>query len=181
MSGFIARLFTDRLKLEPFPADLAFRLTLLTILTYAAAIAVLGVTLWTLRATRQRQAVVADRTSVSYALGFSATLAAGIFVLPSAWLHYMVLMLLPLATALYALQQHGTEWWAETPRRTLWAIALVSAGAVLLTFGNIWTVYDRVNQGGVWKLVLSYKLYGAVALWAGLLLLNQMRAESAEC
>ncbi len=101
LAGFVARLFTDQLRLEPFPTDPG-QTMLWTVATYAGAAIVLALTLW---ATRRP----ASRTSASYALGFSATLSASIFILPAAWLHYLTILLLPLAVAFYTLQQQDGQ------------------------------------------------------------------------
>ncbi|PZS02478.1 MAG: hypothetical protein DLM69_04000 [Candidatus Chloroheliales bacterium] len=167
LSGFVARLFTDRLALEPFPSDLQLRSLLLGLISYAGAIFGLGVTLYL--AGRQQ-----PRSSLNYALGFAATVSVSIMILPAAWLHYLVALLLPLGVSFYALQEDGANWLARAPRRTIAASALLSAGALLLAYENIWLVYDKVNYGGLWKLILSYKFYGEVLVWVGLLLLLRL-------
>jgi hypothetical protein len=59
------------------------------------------------------------------------------------------------------------------------ALALLGFGAVLLAYGNIWNIFDRVNNGGLWKLILSYKFYGAVALWAATVLVGVLASSGA--
>lgn len=183
ISGFVARLLTDSLRLEPFPGSPAGPALMLNLLTYFAAVAVLGLTLWLARGPRRLRAghdvaspfgsepTTAERTGPAYALGFGAMLTASIVVLPASWLHYYTVLLLPLALALYALQEEGWHLRVAEPRRVLLAVMLLGLGGALLAFENIWIVFNRVNMGGIWKLVLSYKLYGGVALWGALVLL----------
>jgi hypothetical protein len=169
LSGFIARLLTDRISLEQFGADPQSGSLSLTLLNIAVGVVVVGITLWSARGD-------GARTGPVYALGFAALLTASIFLLPAAWLHYMVVMLLPLGIALYCLQAKGGEWWIREPRKLTIAVVLIGVGMVLLAFGNIWLFYNRENLGGIWKLILSYKFYGAVALWVGLILMLRIEA-----
>ncbi len=164
ISGFVARLFTDHLRQEEFPQTLLLRWLLLNGLTYATLIVTVGISLWAARRVRPGD-------GMAYALGFCMLVCVSVFALPVAWLHYLVAFLLPLAVALYALACAGREWWATAPRLTLWAVVLLVLGTILLAYENIWIVYEKVNLGALWKLVLSYKLYGEMAIWVSLLIM----------
>jgi hypothetical protein len=136
----------------------------INILNYGVAAVLLGLTLWLARKPLVRSGPV-------YALGFAGLLTASLFLLPAAWLHYMTALLLPLGIVLYALQSEGGVWWKLRPRALLAALALLGVAVGLLSFANIWFFYSGENQGGIWKLILSYKFYGAVALWAAIMIL----------
>lgn len=172
IAGFFARLFTDRFyRLEPFPDDLELRSLLLKIITYASAALVLGLTLWLSRKP-------AARSTAAYSLGFCLVMTASIFVLPVAWIHYFTSLLLAFAVAFYSFRQGWPYWKLSNPSLAFWAVILLIIAAFLLAYENIWLLFDRTNLGGLWKLSLSYKLYGELALWGGLLILQHLSIKS---
>ncbi|MBF6612579.1 MAG: DUF2029 domain-containing protein [Chloroflexi bacterium] len=176
LSGFVARLLTDRIRLESFAADLPARALKLSVLNYAVGALVIGLVLGLSYIRRksqsQQQLQPPIRSGSSYTLGFASLLSATIFVLPAAWLHYYVAFLLSLAVAFYCLQADGGYWWLHSPRLVTASVVCLGLGTVLLMFGNVWFFYNRDNFGGVWKLLLSYKFYGAVVFWAGLVMMQ---------
>jgi hypothetical protein len=171
LSGFVARLLTDRISIEPFAADTPGLLLAVNVLNYGVAAALLGLTLWMARGPQVRGGTV-------YALGFAGVLTASIFLLPAAWLHYMTALLLPFGIVLYTLQGEGALWWRGRPRLLLTALVLLGLAMGLLAFANIWFFFDGENQGGIWKLILSYKFFGAVALWLSIITLLRIARQS---
>jgi hypothetical protein len=96
------------------------------------------------------------------ALRFVLPLPAGLLLVPTAWLHYATLTLLPLAVLAVALHRLQAPWYAY---------ALFALAALLLPLGSerdIWAE-GRVYTGA-YRLILSYKVYGYLALWAALCL-----------
>lgn len=173
IAGFVARVFTDRIyRLESFPDYLELRALLLRLITYASAALVIGLTIWLSRRPAKRE-------SLAYALGFCSLLAASIFVLPVAWTHYLVVLLLPFGVLFYSLAEGAPMWKRHYPSAFLWVIVLAAVAALLIAYGNFWYIYDRHNWGGLWKLVLSYKLYGQIALWGGLLVITLLAQRAA--
>ncbi|MGI8586454.1 MAG: glycosyltransferase family 87 protein [Chloroflexia bacterium] len=161
-SGFLGRLLTERIDLEPFPADPAWKAQVVAVGTLLWATLLLAAVIWAAWKP-------AARRSTAYALGFAAFTAACVMALPNAWYHYMTLLLLPLGIAFFALEEAGGRWWAEARRPLSGALAALGTGAVLLAFGTYQVVWNGINLGGPWKLGLSYKFYGSVLLLASLL------------
>jgi hypothetical protein len=96
------------------------------------------------------------------ALRFVLPLPAGLMIVPTAWLHYATMALLPLAVLAVALHRLKAPWYAYL------LFALV---ALLLPLGSerdVWAE-GKVYVGAI-RLILTYKLYGYLALWAGLCL-----------
>ncbi|MDQ6693366.1 MAG: hypothetical protein M3014_02960, partial [Chloroflexota bacterium] len=87
-----------------------------------------------------------------------------------AWYHYFALVAVPFASVLFMLQDTEHVYWGMRPRLRSLVTLLFIGGMLLLTFGGESLVWPGENLGGVWKLVLSYKFYGMVALWASCLL-----------
>lgn len=96
------------------------------------------------------------------ALRFVLPLPAGLMIVPTAWLHYATMALLPLAVLAVALHRLKAPWYVYP----LFALA-----ALLLPLGSerdVWAE-GKVYAGAV-RLLLTYKLYGYLALWAALCL-----------
>ncbi len=161
VSGFVARLFTDDLRLTPFPTDLTLRANLLTGLTYGSAVLGLGGTLW-LIARRP-----APPASVTALLQLGLIITVSLLLLPVAWLHYFVVLLFPLAAGIVAVTRHRMAGGQQDRARTLLIVVCLVLGAVLLAYENIWWLFAKFNYGGIWKLVLSYKLYGGLLVAVG--------------
>ncbi len=166
--GFVARLLTDRIELEPFPSSPAGTAQLLTAVVIVWAVAILGMTAYAVRRGAPPQ-------SMHYALGFAIFTCVSVLVLPAAWYHYVTMMIMPLGIVLFSLEDAGAGWWAAQPPTTARWLAVIGAAAVLLTFGTYWVVWPGANLGGWWKLVLSYKFYGMVLLWLACLWLLHSR------
>jgi len=142
--GFFARLWVNGASVDPFRATdlpLADKLASLAgILTYALSLAV------TLRAQHPRHA-------------FTVLVPCMLLVTPAAWIHYEVLLLLPLGIFLAGLATRSSH--------IAWPLLLFAF--VLLAFGNEELVEQRVwfaNFG----LLQSYKFFGVFVMWlAGML------------
>ncbi len=150
LNGFFNRLFTDRLALSPVTSPRADHLALAV-----GALFVLAAAWFVYR--------YGQKGAAGYDLGFSLLVTTMLLVIPSAWVHYEVLLLLPFVQLLALAYTKGT-----LPFRIL-AVLGVSLG--LLCLGNAWLFYDREVFGRFWQLLLSYKVYGIVLLWLGLVML----------
>jgi hypothetical protein len=93
--------------------------------------------------------------------GFGLWLVSMVIILPAAWIHYEVILLIPLYQALVRLEREPLRWSGAT--LTLYALAWS-----LLCAGNQWTFFNRTYHGPLWTLLLSYKLYGLMLLWAAI-------------
>jgi alpha-1,2-mannosyltransferase len=133
--AFFARFFADGTVGGPGKETTAPTAALLAAVS---SVAVLGLTLVAGVAARDEPAL------------FGALIAAVLQVLPVAWIHYEVLLLIPLAD-LMARQ-------AKAPDAAAGALLLLAT--VLLAFGNQQLV---LRHPGVPQ---SYKLYGLVLVWA---------------
>lgn len=171
--GFLARLLIDRFDLVPFPADLGWRSTLVQVGPLVWAAALVAVAWWAMRRP-------AARHTPAYALGFALTTALSFMILPNAWYHYLTLLLLPLGIALFVLEDAGGAWWATARRPLLVALVLLGGAAVALAVGSFPLVWPGLNLGGPWKLILSYKFYATVALFAALVWLLRHASRSSE-
>ncbi len=142
INGWLNRLLvTDTMGLAPSSSPLV------DALTYAAA--ALLTTLALLRARR-----------LPDVLAFSLLVVTLLVVLPAAWIHYQVLLIIPMAAIIAAAERAGGLGWRV-------AVPLVLSWS-LLCFGNQWTFFGKTLYGPFWELVLSYKLYGLLLLWATL-------------
>ncbi len=98
---------------------------------------------------------------MSAANGFGLWIITMLMILPSTWIHYQVLLIIPLFQLLVRIHQ--------TKQLPSWTIfALYGLALVILSIGNQWTFYDRSYHGVFWALLLSYKLYGLILLWCAL-------------
>jgi hypothetical protein len=98
--------------------------------------------------------------TLAAALRFVLPLPAALLIVPTAWAHYATLALLPLATLAVALNRHRARWYVY---------ALFALAALILPLGSereIWA-QDNVYDGAI-RLLLTYKVYGYLALWAAI-------------
>ncbi len=149
LNGFLNRLVTDRLALSPVTNARADKIAL------AAGAAFTLASAWFVYRHGKKD-------TPGYDLGFSLLATTMLLVLPAAWVHYQVLLLLPFVQLLVLARDKGA-----IPYRVL-AVLAVSFG--LLCLGNAWLFYAQEVFGRFWQLILSYKLYGLVVLWIGLAL-----------
>lgn len=143
VGGLISRLLSpERVALEPD------RGALVRLAGYAWAAALTALTLWLTRP-------AAMRADLAYGLWVTAMLLA----LPVAWMHYQVVLVIPLLQALVLA--------AERPGGLPWpAVACYALAWGLLAHGNLWTFYGSELYGPYWQLILSYKLFGLLLLYA---------------
>jgi hypothetical protein len=142
VGGLLSRaLSPERVALEPDPR-LAVRLA-----SYAWAAAVAAVTLWLTRPGAMDE-------DLAFGLWVTATLLA----LPVGWIHYQVLLIVPLFQLfVVAARPGGLPWPSAACAALAWA---------LLAYGNQWSFYGSELYGPFWGLLLSYKLYGLLLLYA---------------
>ena len=95
------------------------------------------------------------------ALRFVLPVPVAILIIPTAWAHYTAWALLPLALLALALAR-GTVTW---PR-----VALFALSAALLVLGSERDLWRGGPYDGPIRLLLTYKAYGLLALWAALVL-----------
>jgi alpha-1,2-mannosyltransferase len=97
------------------------------------------------------------RADMAYGLWITALLV----VLPTAWMHYQVILLIPLFQAFVLAEERaeGLAWPAVAGLALAWG---------LLAHGNLWTFYHAALYGPYWQLVLSYKFYAMLLLYAAL-------------
>ncbi|MCA0355012.1 MAG: DUF2029 domain-containing protein [Chloroflexi bacterium] len=138
-NGWLNRLINPTIGLTPDTS------TTVKLLTYAMALGLSGLTWWFSR-------------KMSAADGFGLWIITMLMILPSTWIHYQVLLIIPVFQLLVRVQQ--------TKQLPSWSIfGLYGLALVSLSIGNQWTFYDRGYHGVFWALLLSYKLYGLIALW----------------
>jgi hypothetical protein len=145
--ALVSRLYeVDRLAPQPAVAGNVARLS--------GAVA-LGVALLT--------AILARRSALRVDLAFGLWLTGMLLVLPVSWLHYQVLLVIPLAQGLVLARERagGLSW----PAAALYALAWMLIGQ-----GDRWLFYDGTLLGAFWQLVLSYKCYGMLLLFAAIVL-----------
>jgi hypothetical protein len=94
--------------------------------------------------------------------GFAMFIPALLMILPAAWIHYEVLLLLPFAILL------GVFW----RRASAWQWILLFIAFALIAYGN---EDDMVHLG---TFLRSYKFYGVFLLWA-VAVLSAAKAPSA--
>lgn len=142
INGFLNRLLDDSIRLLPDTPGLA------RTLTYAGA----GiVTLLTVLRSR--------RMTPEASMGL--WIVSMLIILPASWIHYEVVLLIPFYQLFVRIEHSPTAlpWRAALLYILSWA---------LLCYGNQWTFYDGVLHGPAWELVLSYKLYALMLLWAAI-------------
>jgi Glycosyltransferase family 87 len=96
-------------------------------------------------------------------IGYGLWVVAMLLILPSAWMHYQALLLIPFfqAFVLARDQPGGLRW----PPAAAYALAWM-----LLSHGNLWTFFDKSLHGPFWQLILSYKFYGMLLLYGAICL-----------
>lgn len=92
------------------------------------------------------------------ALRFVLPIPAALLIIPTAWAHYAAWALLPLAVLAVALACHK-------PSPTLLILFVIAAALVVL--GSERDVWRGTTHDGPIRLLLTYKAYGLLALWAG--------------
>jgi len=135
--GFFARLVVDGSAVDPI------RVTVVPFATWAQYVAIL-ISLGMSFAVILRD----SRPQFAFAIWVPLTLLLG----PNSWIHYEVLLLLPLAIMLSEFRRGANVW--------EWALLLVSTA--LITFGNEINVIDLHIR---WGWVQSYKFYGVFGFW----------------
>lgn len=92
-------------------------------------------------------------------LGYGLWVTAMLLALPAAWMHYQVVVIVPLLQAFVLAEERtdGLPWPATACFALAWA---------LLAHGNLWTFYGSELYGPYWQLILSYKLFGLLLLYA---------------
>jgi hypothetical protein len=99
----------------------------------------------------------AMRADLAYGLWITALL----LVLPVAWMHYLAILVIPI----FQLLVHADERADGLP----WpALACLALAFMLIAQGNVWTFFDRNLYGPYWQLILSYKFYGMLLLYAAM-------------
>lgn len=95
------------------------------------------------------------RADIAYGLWITALL----LVLPAAWMHYQVILVIPLFQAFVLAQERsdGLAWPAVAGLALAWGV---------LAHGNLWTFYHAALYGPYWQLLLSYKFYAMLLLYA---------------
>ncbi len=141
-NGFMNRLITLPLALVPETSGVV------RWLTYAGGLVGTMLTIWRTR-------------TMTPGAGFGLWLVSMVIILPSAWIHYEVILLIPFYQALVRLDRDPLRW--SWPTLALYALAWS-----LLCAGNQWTFFNRTYHGPLWTLLLSYKLYGLMLLWAAI-------------
>ncbi len=142
LNGFLNRLAGAPIKLQPDPASIVRPLT------YIGALLLTGLT-W-LRVQR-----------LTATAGFGLWIVTMLMLLPAAWIHYQVILLIPFYQAFVR-----SEY---APDDVAWhSLLLYGLAWLLLCYGNQWTFFDNKLHGPIWSLVLSYKFYGLLLLWWGI-------------
>lgn len=145
LGGLINRLFqTDRIAAQPGLGG-----NIQTII-YGLGLAVLLLTGWLTRAGRIR----AD-------LAFGLWIVALLLALPTSWIHYQVLLIVPFFQAFMLAYEEELHW----P-----AVACYTLAWMLIAQGDRMAFFDGVLLGPFWQLVLSYKLYGMLLLYGAMML-----------
>lgn len=96
------------------------------------------------------------------ALRFVLPLPAALLIVPTAWAHYATLALLPLAVLAVALSRAQVRWYH---------LALFALAALIIPLGSERELWGegKAYEGPI-RLLLTYKVYGLLALWAALAL-----------
>ena len=102
--------------------------------------------------------------ALGIALRFVLPIPAALLIIPTAWAHYATLALLPLAVLAVALSRQHAPWYL---------LALFAAAALIIPLGSEREVWRGAGpHDGPIRLLLTYKVYGLLALWAALCLLS---------
>ncbi|RRR78239.1 MAG: DUF2029 domain-containing protein [Candidatus Viridilinea halotolerans] len=142
ISGFIARLGA------PATAAAIFHNPLLEMIgTGLSALVVLAALALTLRP--------ATVQSSHFALQYSLFLLLMVLTVPTAWMHYQTLLLVPFATLVLHFRERQI---------TLGMALLLGISFGLIAFGNQWSFQDREIVGLLSVLGVSYKFYGMLIL-----------------
>jgi hypothetical protein len=161
INGLLNRLATDQIALRPDEA------AWVGALTYASALLFSGLTWWRVQ-------------GMQPAAGFGLWIVTLLIILPTAWVHYHSLLLIPFSLLLVRLDhadqddqhdQHDLHEKSNQPAPLDWRTLLLATLAwLLLCYGSTWTFldFDRSMHGPLWGLLLSYKLYGLLLLWLAL-------------
>ena len=144
-NGFLSRLLSpEAVRLRPEPGELV------RIATYGFALALLLLTSFL---TRRDGGMPQD-------LGFGLWIVAMLLVLPAAWMHYEALLLIPFCQLfVLARSERGVRWQV---------VALYALAWMLLAHGNLWSFFNKSLYGPFWQLILSYKFYGQLLLYAAI-------------
>jgi hypothetical protein len=145
LNGFFNRFAVEQIALVPDAGGT------IRVLTYAGALLFSALTFWMIR-------------QMTPDAGFGLWIVTLLIILPIAWMHYQAILVLPFYQLLVRLERAGPAV------RLGWRPLLLYALAwMLLCYGNQWTFFDRtMYEGPLWTLLLSYKLYGLLLLWAAL-------------
>jgi hypothetical protein len=94
-------------------------------------------------------------------LAYGVWITALLIVLPVAWMHYIAILVIPIFQLLVLADERkgGLPW----P-----ALACLALAFMLIAQGNVWTFFDRNLYGPYWQLILSYKFYGMLLLYAAM-------------
>ncbi len=142
VNGFLNRFVTLPISLTPETGGM------IRWLTYAGALLVTLLTVW-----RSRRMTIEA--------GFGLWIVSMLIILPVAWIHYQVILLIPFYQMLVRLDRQ--------PDRRSWSTLVFYALAwSLLCYGNQWTFFNKTYHGPLWTLLLSYKFYGLILLWAAI-------------
>ena len=102
--------------------------------------------------------------TLGMAVRFVLPIPAALLLIPTAWAHYVTLALLPLAVLAVALSRQPAPWYL---------LALFAVAAVLIPLGSERDVWQGAGpHDGPIRLLLTYKVYGLLSLWAALCLLS---------
>ncbi|MFP4440374.1 MAG: glycosyltransferase family 87 protein [Chloroflexaceae bacterium] len=162
-NGFLSRLFTARIASDKFEHPVV------TLATYAFFALTLGVALLLALPLRRRHpdgdaepvsadqspSMRLDQTRSPLPLQFSLFILLMVLSVPTAWMHYHTLAILPLAMLLL----HSDD---EVP---LGWIVLLAAAYALPAYGNQWSFFRGTVTGGFDVLGYSYKFYGLLLLY----------------
>jgi hypothetical protein len=145
LNGFFNRFTVEQIALVPDQGGTV------RVLTYAGALLFSALTFWYIR-------------QMTPDAGFGLWIVTLLIILPIAWMHYQAILVIPFYQLLVRLERAGAD------ARLGWRPLLLYALAwMLLCYGNQWTFFDRtMYEGPFWTLLLSYKLYGLLLLWAAL-------------
>ncbi len=142
LNGFLNRLLATSIRLEPEPSGTV------PFLTYLGAVLVTGLTWFRVQ-------------RLTSSAGFGLWIVTMLMLLPAAWIHYQVLLLIPFYQAFVRLDR--------APDRFSWhSLFCYGLAWFLLCYGNQWTFFDGMFHGPIWALILSYKFYGLLLLWWGI-------------
>jgi hypothetical protein len=144
-NGFLNRLLApDQVRLLPDGGGLV------SLATYIWALCLTGLTAWL---TRPAGGMRPD-------IGYGLWIVTMLLILPSAWMHYEALLLIPFFQGFVLARDRAALGWTAAICYTLaW---------MLLAHGNLWTFFDTTLHGPFWQLILSYKFYGMLLLYTAI-------------